>query len=267
MPILKFKPTTPSKRFKITVDKKSFSNIRPAKKLVRMFHKKAGRNNTGRITVFHRGGGNIKLYRIIDLKRSFFDVKATVLRMEYDPNRSAFIALLKYDNGVLTYILAPHLLKVGARVCTSISGELSVGNCLPLKSIPVGTYVHNVEINPGTGGVFARAAGSFVRIIKKLPKEGKVLIKVNSKNDKNFIYLSGDSLATIGVVSNLDHMNISLGKAGYSRWLGIRPTVRGVAMNPIDHPHGGGEGKTSGAKVSKTPWGWPTKGYKTKRKI
>lgn len=263
MPILKFKPTTPSRRFLIQIDKKELSKKGPLKKLTNRSKKKAGRNNMGRITVFHRGGGNSKFYRIIDFKRSLQNVPAKVIALEYDPNRSAFIALIQYSNGILSYILAPKYLKVGSFIESSGTSEISVGNCLPLKKIPVGTDIHNIELSPGKGGQLVRAAGTYARIIKKLPLKGLVVLKLNSKSRKNYIVLSGDCLATIGIVSNSEHDNISLGKAGYSRWLGRRPVVRGVAMNPVDHPHGGGEGKTSGAKVSKTPWGWPTKGYKT----
>lgn len=263
MPILKFKPTTPSRRFLIQVDKKELNKKGPLKKLTKIVKKKAGRNNLGRITVFHRGGGNSKFYRIIDFKRSILDIPAKVISIEYDPNRSSFIALLQYDNGVLSYIIAPKHLKVGDIIESSNSSDIVIGNCLPLKKIPVGTDIHNIELSPGKGGQLVRAAGAFARIIKKLPLKGLVVLKLNSKSKKNYIVLSGDCLATIGIVSNPDHDNISLGKAGYSRWLGRRPVVRGVAMNPVDHPHGGGEGKTSGAKISKTPWGWPTKGYKT----
>ncbi len=267
--MLNFKPTTPSRRFMILVAKKTeIARKKNFLKKLRLFmHSTAGRNNTGRITVFHRGGGNKRLYNIIDFKRHIFDVHATVMQICYDSYRSAYLAFIKYDNGVCSFIVAPKFLTVGSRIFTGNSGEFIVGNSFPLKNIPVGMHIHNIELFPGKGAKLARAAGMFGRIIKKLEDKGSVLIKLNSKSRNNFIEISGNSFATIGIVSNDEHQNISLGKAGYSRWLGCRPVVRGVAMNPIDHPHGGGEGKTSGSKVSKTPWGWPTKGFRTVRKF
>ncbi|KAJ6644909.1 50S ribosomal protein L2, partial [Pseudolycoriella hygida] len=223
------------------VNKSSLWKGKPCKALTRGLTKTGGRNNFGRITSWHRGGGHKRLYRIIDFKRDKLDVFATVERVEYDPNRTSFIALIKYDDNTYSYILAPQKLVVGDRIASSDSADIKIGNCLPLKYIPVGTTLHNVEMKVGKGGQLARAAGASV-----------VLVPLECK-------------ATIGVVSNPDQKNINLGKAGKNRWLGWRPHVRGVAMNPVDHPHGGGEGKTSGGRHPVTPWGFPTKGKKTRK--
>ncbi len=262
MALKKFNPVTPSLRELIQVDRSDLWKGRPFKPLTKGLISTGGRNNLGRITIWHRGGGHKKLYRIIDFKRSMQDVPATVERIEYDPNRTAFIALLKFDNGQHSYILAPQKLKVGDKIIASNSTDtdIKIGNCLPLKNIPVGTTVHNVEMKAGKGGQIARSAGSSVDLVGK--DAGYAQIKLRS-GELRLVPL--ECYATIGVVSNPDQKNTNLGKAGRSRWLGRRPVVRGVAMNPVDHPHGGGEGKTSGGRHPVTPWGFPTKGKKTRK--
>ena len=245
----------------IQVDRSDLWKGRPHKALTEGLKKTGGRNNTGRITSWHIGGGHKKLYRIIDFKRNKLDVFATVERIEYDPNRTAFIALIKYDDdGSFAYIIAPQKLNLGERIISSETADIKVGNTLSLKSIPVGTIVHNVEMKPGKGGQLARSAGASVQLAGK--DAGYAQIKLRS-GELRLVPL--ECRATVGAVSNPDHQNVNYGKAGRMRWLGRRPVVRGVAMNPIDHPHGGGEGKTSGGRHPVTPWGKSTKGKKTRK--
>jgi large subunit ribosomal protein L2 len=259
MALKKYNPTTPSQRSLIRVDKSELWKGRPHKPLTEGLTKTGGRNNLGRMTARHRGGGHKRLYRIIDFKRNKLDSVATIERIEYDPNRSAYIALIKYDDGVFSYILAPAKMKAGDKVVSSASADIKTGNCLPLKNIPVGTLVHNVEMKPGKGGQIARSAGTSVSIVGK--DSGYAQIKLSS-SEVRLVPL--DCMATIGILSNADKKNSIIGKAGRNRWLGKRPHVRGVAMNPVDHPHGGGEGKTSGGRHPVTPWGKSTKGKKTR---
>ncbi len=244
----------------VQVDRSGLWKGKPLKSLTVGLTKTGGRNNTGRITSWHRGGGHKRLYRIIDFKRAKIGIFAVVERIEYDPNRTAFIALLRYEDGEFSYILAPQKLAVGDRIVSSDDADIKVGNCLPLKSIPVGTTLHNVEMKLAKGAQIARSAGSFAVLVAK--DSGYAQLKLRSGE---FRLVSLECRATIGVVSNPDHQNINLGKAGRNRWLGARPHVRGVAMNPVDHPHGGGEGKTSGGRHPVTPWGKPTKGKKTRK--
>ena len=259
MALITYKPTTPSRRGTVLVDKSHLSKEGPEKSLVEPLKKSGGRNNNGRMTIRHRGGGAKRKYRVIDFKRSKTDVIATVERLEYDPNRTAFIALVRYEDGEVAYILAPQKLKVGDKIESSTTADILPGNALPLKNIPVGTVVHNVELKPGAGGQLARSAGTSVQLIGK--DGAYAQIKLNS-GELRLVHET--CMATIGVVSNSDHGNQKIGKAGRSRWQGQRPKVRGVAMNPVDHPHGGGEGKTSGGRHPVSPWGLPTKGKKTR---
>jgi len=254
-----YNPTSPANRFRTTLDNKELSSGRPLKRLTQPKKRISGRNNKGRLTIRHRGGGHKRLYRIIDFRRDKKEVPAKVVSLEYDPNRSARIALLAYADGEKRYILAPDGLAVGASVVAGEQADILVGNALPLKSIPLGTMVHNIEMKKGKGGQMARAAGTAAQLLAK--EAGYAQIKMPSGETR---MVSLDCYATIGQVGNLNYENVSIGKAGRSRWLGIRPTVRGVAMNPIDHPHGGGEGRTSGGRHPVTPWGMPTKGYKTR---
>jgi large subunit ribosomal protein L2 len=241
------------------MDNSELADVRPLKRLTEPKQRISGRNNKGRLTVRHRGGGHKKLYRIIDFRRDKREIPAKVASLEYDPNRSARIALLSYLDGEKRYILAPDGLKAGATVVAGEGADILVGNALPLKNIPLGTMVHNIELKKGKGGQIARAAGVAAQL---LAKEGVYAqLKMPSGETR---MVNVDCYATIGQVGNLDHENVSIGKAGRTRWLGKRPTVRGVAMNPIDHPHGGGEGKTSGGRHPVSPWGLPTKGYKTR---
>jgi large subunit ribosomal protein L2 len=260
MALKTFNPITPSLRELVQVDRSPLWKGRPYKSLTKGATKTGGRNNTGRITIWHRGGGHKKLYRLIDFKRNKLDVFAEVERLEYDPNRTAFIALIKYEDGSYSYILAPQKLSVGDEVISSDKADIKVGNCLPLRSIPIGTTVCNVEMKSGKGGQLARSAGTSVDLVGK--DSGYAQIRLSSGEVR---LVSLDCKATIGVVSNPDQKNINYGKAGRMRWKGIRPVVRGVAMNPVDHPHGGGEGKTSGGRHPVTPWGFPTKGKKTRK--
>jgi len=261
MAIKKYKPITPSRRFFSVVKTEDISSDKPYKRLSKGKKRISGRNNQGRITLRRRGGGSKKLYRFIDFKRDKRGIEARVESIEYDPNRSARIALLCYMDGERRYILAPHGLKVGDEVMAGENVKATAGNALPLGKIPVGTVVHNVELYPGRGGQLARSAGTMVQL---MGKEGKrCMVKLPSGETR---VINEKCYATVGQIGNQDHINISLGKAGRSRWLGRRPRVRGVAMNPIDHPHGGGEGKTSGGRNPVTPWGKPTKGYKTRKK-
>ena len=254
-----YNPTTPSNRFRTTLDTKELSTDRPLKRLTRAKLRISGRNNKGHLTIRHRGGGHKRLYRIIDFRRDKREIVAKVASLEYDPNRSAHIALLAYADGEKRYILAPEGLAVGSAVVASDSADILIGNALPLKNIPLGTMIHNIELKKGKGGQMARSAGTAAQLLAK--EAGYAQIKMPS-GETRMVHL--DCYATIGQVGNLNYENVSIGKAGRTRWLGIRPTVRGVVMNPIDHPHGGGEGKTSGGRHPVSPWGQPTKGYKTR---
>lgn len=261
MAIKKFKPTTPGQRNKSVADFSQLTKKRPEKRLTEPNPKKAGRNNHGRITMRRRGGGHKRLYRIVDFRREKDGVPGTVRALEYDPNRSARIALIVYADGDKRYIIAPEKLELGMTVNSGPDAEYQVGNCLPLERIPLGTLVHNVEMTAGNGGKIARSAGNSCQL---LGKEGAyVSLRMPSGEMRRILRTCR---ATIGEVGNEDHNNLSLGKAGRSRWLGRRPKVRGVVMNPVDHPHGGGEGRTSGGRHPVTPWGVPTKGHKTRKK-
>ncbi|MCA1908437.1 50S ribosomal protein L2 [Magnetospirillum sp. 64-120] len=259
MALKNYKPTTPGRRQLVTVDRSELWKGKPEASLTEGLRKKGGRNNLGRITVRFRGGGHKRRYRMIDFKRNKFDVAATVERLEYDPNRTAFIALVRYEDGEKAYILAPQRLAVGDTVIAGEKVDIKPGNALPLKNIPVGTVVHNVELKVGKGGQMARSAGTFVQLVGK--DQGYAQLRLSSGELR---VVRGECMATVGAVSNPDQQNVSLGKAGRKRWMGFRPHVRGVAMNPIDHPHGGGEGRTSGGRHPVTPWGKPTKGKKTR---
>ncbi|GLS24210.1 50S ribosomal protein L2 [Labrys miyagiensis] len=259
MALRKFKPVTPGLRQLVLVDRSALYKGAPVKTLTEGLNKSGGRNNTGRITSFRKSGGHKRAYRIVDFKRRKLDVEGTVERIEYDPNRTAFIALISYTDGEQAYILAPQRLAVGDKVVASASADVKPGNAMPMSAMPVGTIVHNVELKLGRGGAIARSAGSYAQIAGR--DGAYVILRLNSGEQRLIL---SSCFATVGAVSNQDHMNISLGKAGRSRWLGIKPSVRGVAMNPIDHPHGGGEGRTSGGRHPVTPWGKPTKGKKTR---
>jgi len=261
MAIRKYKPTSAGRRFQSVQTFDEITTDKPYKPLVEPLGRSGGRNNRGEVTSWWRGGGHKRNYRIIDFKRDKFDIPAKVSTVEYDPNRSARIALLTYADGEKRYILHPLGLKVGDSVISGQNVDILPGNCLPLKSIPLGTMLHNVELKPGKGGQIARSAGSSVQLVAR---EGEYAsVKMPSGEIR---LISVECLATIGQVGNIDHENVSIGKAGRSRWMGKRPHVRGVAMNPVDHPLGGGEGKTSGGRHPVTPWGQPTKGYKTRRR-
>jgi large subunit ribosomal protein L2 len=260
MALKSFNPVTPSLRGLIQVDKSHLWKGGPHKPLTVGLSKTGGRNNLGRITIWHRGGGHKRLYRVVDFKRDKIDVAATVQRIEYDPNRTCFIALIKYDDGAYAYILATHALKSGDVVISGDNVDIKDGNTMPLNNMPVGTNVHNIEMKPGKGGQMMRAAGSFAQLVGK--DSGYAQLKLRS-GELRVVPLS--CKATIGILSNADHQNETIGKAGRKRWLGRRPVVRGVAMNPVDHPHGGGEGKTSGGRHPVTPWGKSTKGKKTRK--
>ncbi|MDR2007483.1 MAG: 50S ribosomal protein L2 [Alphaproteobacteria bacterium] len=259
MALKHYNPTTPGQRGLVLVERKDIWKGKPEKSLTVGLKKSGGRNNHGRITVRHIGGGHKQKYRLIDFRRNKFDATATVERIEYDPNRTAFIALVNYEDGEKSYILAPNGLSAGDKVVSSANADIKVGNTIPLINIPVGTIVHNVEMKPGKGGQLARSAGAYVQIIGK--DRDYVQLRLNSGEIR---LINSGCLATIGAVANSDHRNINYGKAGRKRWLGVRPTVRGTAMNPVDHPHGGGQGKTSGGRHPVTPWGKPTKGKKTR---
>ena len=260
MPLKKYKPITPGMRGLVLVDRSQLHKGKPVKKLTKGLGKSGGRNNAGRITIWNRGGGHKRRYRIIDFKRRKWDQPATVERIEYDPNRTAFIALLRYEDGELSYILAPQRVTPGDQVVAGERVDVRPGNAMPLRSIPPGTIIHNVELKPGKGGQIARSAGAYVQIVGR--DSGYAQIRLKSGEVRR---VRLECMATIGAVSNPDHGNIKLGKAGRNRWLGRRPVVRGVAMNPVDHPHGGGEGRTSGGRHPVTPWGKPTKGMRTRR--
>jgi large subunit ribosomal protein L2 len=259
MALKSFKPTTPAQRQLVQIDRSELWKGKPVKALTEGLNKSGGRNNNGRLTSFRVGGGHKQSYRTIDFKRRKFDMAATVERLEYDPNRTAFIALIKYEDGTLNYIIAPQRLAVGDVVISSDKADIKPGNTMHLKSIPVGTIIHNVEMKEGRGGQLARSAGAYVQLVGK--DGGYAQVKLRSGEVR---MIPDKCLATIGAVSNPDHQNAVIGKAGRSRWLGIRPCVRGVAMNPVDHPHGGGEGRTSGGRHPVTPWGKGTKGTKTR---
>lgn len=262
MGIKKYKPVTPTLRWQTVSTFEEITRDEPERSLIEILKKKGGRNQFGYITARHRGGGCKRYYRIIDFKRDKFNVPAVVESIEYDPNRSARIALLRYEDGERRYILAPIGIKVGDKLISGPEAEIKPGNALPLRNIPVGTLVHNIELVKGKGGKLVRAAGSCAQV---MAKEGNFAHIKMPSGEIRLINL--DCLATVGQVGNIDHKNISLGKAGRSRWLGRRPHVRGAAMNPIDHPHGGGEGKSGqGNPHPVTPWGKPTKGYKTRKK-
>ena len=262
MAIKRFKPTTPSRRNMAVTDYSVLSKVAPERSLLEPMAKTAGRNNTGRITVRHHGGGNRTKYRVIDFKRNKLDVPATVMTLEYDPNRTAFIALIQYEDGEKSYIIAPDGLKVGYIVMNGPNADIKPGNALPLSAIPVGTVIHNIELYPGKGGQLVRSAGNFAQLIAKEGKYG--LVRLPSGELRN---IPLNCYATIGQVSNLDHDNVKIGKAGKKRHMGWRPTVRGSVMNPVDHPHGGGEGKSPvGRPGPVTPWGKPALGYKTRNK-
>ena len=259
MALKSYKPTTPSQRQLVIVDRSGLYKGKPVKGLTEGLKSSGGRNNLGRITARFQGGGHKRTYRMVDFKRRKLDVSASVERLEYDPNRTAFIALVKYEDGELSYILAPQRLAVGDKVIASASADVKPGNAMPLSAMPVGTIIHNVELKPGKGGQIARSAGAYAQLVGR--DQGMAILRLNSGEQR---LVSGSCFATVGAVSNPDHGNINLGKAGRSRWLGRKPHNRGVTMNPVDHPHGGGEGRTSGGRHPVTPWGKPTKGKKTR---
>ena len=262
MAIKKYKPTTPGRRGMTVTDYSVLSKVDPERSLLESKKKHAGRNNTGKITVRHHGGGNRVKYRVIDFKRNKFDVPATVKTLEYDPNRSAFIALVEYEDGAKSYILAPDGLKVGDTIMAGPNADIKPGNALPFENIPVGTMIHNIELYPGKGGQLVRAAGTQAQL---MAKEGSMAqVRLPSGEVR---YIRMNCKATIGQVSNIEHDTVKIGKAGRKRHMGIRPTVRGSVMNPCDHPHGGGEGKSPIGRPSPvTPWGKPAMGYKTRKK-
>jgi large subunit ribosomal protein L2 len=261
MGIKKFKPITPTLRYRTVSDFSDVTKKTPEKQLLDPLKKSAGRNNKGRITMRRRGGGHKRRYRIIDFKRKKLEVPSKVAAVEYDPNRSARIALLHYVDGEKRYILAPNDLKVGDTVVAGPGADIKPGNALPLEKVPLGSMVHNIEMTPGRGGQLARSAGSYAQL---MAKEGKMATLRLPSGEMRMVRLA--CYATIGQVGNLDHENVVWGKAGKTRWMGRRPKVRGVAMNPVDHPLGGGEGKSSGGRHPVTPWGKPTKGHKTRKK-
>ncbi|MGC8531276.1 MAG: 50S ribosomal protein L2 [Acidiphilium sp.] len=259
MALKHFKPVTASLRGTVLIERSELWKGKPVKGLTEGKHSTGGRNNHGRTTSYFRGGGHKRTYRIVDFKRRKHGVAAVVERLEYDPNRSAFLALLKYADGELAYILAPQRLKVGDEVISGVKVDIKPGNAMPLAAIPVGTIIHNIELKAGAGGKMARSAGTFAQLVGK--DQGYAQVKLMSGELR---LIRGECMASIGAVSNPDHSNQQLGKAGRNRWLGRRPHNRGVSMNPVDHPLGGGEGRTSGGRHPVTPWGKPTKGYKTR---
>ncbi len=260
MALKTFNPTSPGRRQLVLVDRSTLHKGDPVKSLTEGLTKKGGRNNQGRITVRHQGGGAKRLYRKVDFKRSRWDIPAVVERLEYDPNRTAFIALIKYQDGELSYIIAPQRLKAGDSVVSGSKGaDIKPGNAMPLANIPVGTIIHAIELKPGAGAKMARSAGTFAQLVGK--DAGYAQIKLTSGETR---VVRAECMAAIGAVSNADNMNQQIGKAGRTRWMGFRPHNRGVVMNPVDHPHGGGEGRTSGGHHPVTPWGKPTKGAKTR---
>ena len=261
MPMKQFKAYTPGRRFMSIQDNSDLSKVAPERSLLVALKNSGGRNNTGRITMRHIGGGGRRLYRVIDFKRDKDNIPARVATIEYDPNRSANIALLNYADGEKRYILAPKDLKVGMSVVSGETTDIKIGNCLQLKNIPDGTFVHNVEMKPGKGGQIARSAGTYVQLVGR--DGGKVIVRLNSGEQR---YIHAACMATVGQVGNADWSSIKLGKAGRKRLMGIRPTVRGVAMNPVDHPMGGGEGRTSGGSHPRSPWCKLSKGGKTRNR-
>ena len=260
MALRKFNPTSPSRRGLILVDRSDLYKGRPEKSLTEGMKSNGGRNNLGRITMRRRGGGAKNLYRRIDFKRRKFDIEAKVERLEYDPNRTAFIALVKYLDGELSYVIAPQRLKVGDKIISGERVDVKPGNAMPMKSMPVGTIIHNVEMKPGKGGQLARSAGAYAQLVGRDGPWAQIRLQSGEVR-----VVPGECMATVGAVSNPDHMNETVGKAGRQRHKGNRPQVRGVAMNPVDHPHGGGEGRTSGGRHPVTPWGKGTKGNKTRK--
>jgi large subunit ribosomal protein L2 len=259
MALKTFNPTTPSQRQLVIVDRSELYKGKPVKALTEGINSSGGCNNLGRVTARYRGGGHKRSYRIIDFKRRKWDIEAVVERLEYDPNRTGFIALVKYADGELAYILAPQRLAVGDKVIAGASCDIKPGNAMPLRAIPVGTIVHNVEMKENKGGQIARSAGSYAQLVGR---DGPYSILRLNSGEQRLIH--SNCMATVGAVSNPDNSNMNFGKAGRMHWLGFRPHVRGVAMNPVDHPHGGGEGRTSGGRHPVTPWGKPTKGKKTR---
>jgi large subunit ribosomal protein L2 len=259
MALKSFKPTTPSQRQLVLVDRSQLWKGKPVKALTEGLTKSGGRNNQGRVSVWHRGGGHKRTYRVVDFKRRKLGIPAKVERLEYDPNRTAFIALIRYEDGELAYILAPQRLSPGDTVIADKRVDVKPGNAMPLANMPIGTIVHNVEMKEGKGGQMARAAGTYVQLVGR--DSGYAILKLNSGETR---MVPAGCMATVGAVSNPDNANVSLGKAGRMRWKGRKPVVRGVAMNPVDHPHGGGEGRTSGGRHPVTPWGKSTKGKRTR---
>lgn len=260
MGIRKYKPTSPGRRGMTVLVMDDLTKKKPERALTESLSGSGGRNNLGEITVWHRGGGHKRRYRIVDFKRNKKDVPATVAAIEYDPNRSARLALLNYADGEKRYILCPIGISVGDTVLSGAGADIKPGNALPIRNIPVGTLVHNIELKVGKGGQIARSAGSVAQI---LAKEGAYAHLRLASGEVRLVFI--ECMATIGQVGNVDHEKVSIGKAGRNRWKGVRPTVRGVVMNPVDHPHGGGEGRSSGGRHPCTPWGKPTKGYKTRK--
>ncbi len=261
MALKSFNPTTPSQRQLVIVDRSGLYKGKPVKSLTEGLTGKGGRNNMGRVTARYIGGGHKRTYRMVDFKRRKFDVQGTVQHLEYDPNRTAFIALVNYDDGEQAYILAPQRIATGDKVISSLTAvDVKPGNAMPLQSMPVGTICHNVEMKPEKGGQIARSAGTYVQLVGR--DQGMAILRLNSGETR---LVSGLCIATVGAVSNQDHMNTNDGKAGRTRWRGKRPHVRGVVMNPVDHPHGGGEGRTSGGRHPVSPWGKPTKGKRTRK--
>jgi large subunit ribosomal protein L2 len=259
MALKTYNPTSPSRRALVQVDRSELYKGKPEKSLTEGLKRNGGRNNMGRITTRHQGGGHKRTYRKIDFKRRKWDIPATVQNLQYDPNRTAFIALLKYKDGDVAYILAPQRLAAGDTVIAGASVDVKPGNSMPLRAMPVGTIIHAIEMKPGKGAQIARSAGTYAQLVGRDGGYAQVRLKSGELR-----MIHQECMATVGAVSNPDHMNINLGKAGRKRWLGVRPTVRGVAMNPVDHPHGGGEGRTSGGRHPVTPWGKPTKGRRTR---
>jgi len=259
MALKAYKPTTPGQRGLVLVSREGLWKGKPVKSLTEGLTKSGGRNNTGRITSFQIGGGHKRAYRVIDFKRRKFDMPGTVERLEYDPNRTAFIALINYEDGEQAYILAPQRLKAGDKVVAGAKVDIKPGNAMPLASMPIGTIIHNVEIKIGKGGQIARSAGTYAQLVGR--DSGYAQLRLSSGEQR---IIRSECMASVGAVSNPDNSNQNFGKAGRTRWQGRRPTVRGVAMNPVDHPHGGGEGRTSGGRHPVTPWGKPTKGKKTR---
>lgn len=259
MGIKKLSPTSPARRYQTYLTNDDLTTDKPYKPLLETKKRTSGRNNLGRMTVRHRGGGHKRHYRIIDFKRDKTGIPGKVATIEYDPNRSARIALVNYADGEKRYIIAPVGLQVGQTILSGPEADILTGNALPIKNIPLGTQIHNIELKPGKGAQMARSAGSFAQLVAK--EGGMAQLRLPSGEIRR---VSVDCMATVGQVGNVEHENVSVGKAGRTRWKGVRPTVRGVAMNPVDHPHGGGEGKTSGGRNPVTPWGQPTRGYKTR---